>query len=164
MSDQNDNIAVVRRFVNELWNGRRLDVADEIFATDCITHQLRSGEPVTSAPRDPQTIKQHVLDWVNAFPDLQFTIEQTVASADRVASHITMRGTHNGAWMGVSPTGKQISLTMIVIHRIDALKIVEDWVLVDSLGLFQQLGLVGSREEIFSRIQLQNGSEATDFE
>ena len=74
-----------------------------------------------------------------------------------------MRGTHNGAWMGVSPTGKQISLTMIVIHRIDAQKIVEDWVLVDSLGLFQQLGLVGSREEIFSRIQPENGSEATDF-
>lgn len=148
MSEQNDNITVVQRFVAELWNRRQLDVADEIFATDCITHQLRSGEPVASAPRDPDTIKQHVRDWVNAFPDLQFTIEQTVASEDRVASHITMRGTHTGTWMGVSPSGKQISITMIVIHRIDARKIVEDWVLVDSLGLFQQLGIVGSREEI----------------
>ena len=145
------NIGIVQCFVEELWNNRNLDVADEIFAPDCITHQLRSGEPVTSAPRDPETLKQHVRDWVNAFPDLQFAIEQTVAAEDRVASHITMRGTHNGAWMGVSPTGKQISITMIVIHRIEAGKIVEDWVLVDSLGLFQQLGLVGSREEIFSR-------------
>jgi steroid delta-isomerase-like uncharacterized protein len=150
------NEAIVDRFVNELWNARELSVADEIFAPRCITHQLRSGEPITSAPRDPETLKQHVRDWVNAFPDLQFTIEQTVASEDRVASHLTMRGTHNGAWMGVSPTGKQISITMIVIHRIEAGKIVEDWVLVDSLGLFQQLGLVESREEIFSRAQLQN--------
>lgn len=153
MSDQNDNIAVVQRFVNELWNGRQLDVADEIFATDCITHQLRSGEPVISAPRDPETLKQHIRDWANAFPDLRFTIEQTVASEDRVASHMTMRGTHSGEWMGVSPSGKQISITMIVIHRIEARKIVEDWVLVDSLGLFQQLGVVGSREEIFSNVR-----------
>jgi steroid delta-isomerase-like uncharacterized protein len=149
MSNENDNIAVVQRFVNELWNGRKLDVANEIFASDCTTHQLRSGEPVTSAPRDPETLKQHVREWVDAFPDLQFTIEQTVASNDRVASHMTMRGTHKGAWMGVSPSGKQISIEMMVIHRIEARKIVEDWVLVDSLGLFQQLGLVGSREEIF---------------
>lgn len=145
------NIGIVQRFVEELWNNRNLDVADEIFSPHCITHQLRSGEPISSAPRDPETIKQHVRDWVEAFPDLQFAIEQTVASEDRVASHITMRGTHNGLWMGISPTGKQIGITMIVIHRIDAGKIVEDWVLVDSLGLFQQLGLVGSREEIFSR-------------
>ena len=159
MSDQSDNIAVVHRFVNELWNGRQLDIADEIFASDCITHQLTSGEPITSAPRDPETLKHHVRDWVNAFPDLQFTIEQTVAAEDRVASHMTMRGTHTGAWMGVSPSGKQISIQMIVIHRIESRKIVEDWVLVDSLGFFQQLGIVGSRQEIFSLTQPQNGSE-----
>lgn len=145
------NEVIVHRFVNELWNARELSVADEIFASHCVTHQLRSGEPITSAPRDPETLKQHVRDWVNAFPDLQFTLEQTVASEDRLASHITMRGTHNGEWMGVSPTGKQITITMIIVHRIEAGKIVEDWVLVDSLGLFQQLGLVRSREEIFNR-------------
>lgn len=149
MSSQNDNLAIVQRFVDELWNGRKLDTADEIFAPDCITHQLTSGEPVTSAPRDPETLKQHVRDWVNAFPDLQFTIQQTLASEDRVASHMTMRGTHSGTWMGVSPSGKQISIQMMVIHRFEGRKIVEDWVLVDSLGFFQQLGIVGSREEIF---------------
>ena len=144
------NIAIVQRFVEELWNNRKLDVADEIFAVDCITHQLRSGEPAISAARDPETLKQHVREWVSAFPDLQFILQQTVASDDRVASQITMRGTHTREWMGVSPTGKQISIEMIVIHRIEAQKIVEDWVLVDSLGFFQQLGVVGSREEIFS--------------
>jgi steroid delta-isomerase-like uncharacterized protein len=145
------NIAIVQRFVEELWNNRKLDVADEIFAADCITHQLRSGAPLASEPRDPETLKQHVRDWVNAFPDLEFTVEQTVASEDRVASQLRMSGTHTREWMGVSPTGKQISIEMIVIHRIEARKIVEDWVLVDSLGFFQQLGIVGSREEIFSQ-------------
>ena len=146
-----DTVAIVQRFVEELWNNRQLDTADEIFAPHCITHQLRSGEPITSEPRDPESLKQHIREWVKAFPDLQFTLEQTVANGDRVASQMTMRGTHTAEWMGVSPTGKQISIAMMTIHRIEAGKIVEDWVLVDSLGFFQQLGLVASREEIFAQ-------------
>jgi hypothetical protein len=36
---------LINRFVEELWNERRLEVADAIFAKDCLTHQLRSGVP-----------------------------------------------------------------------------------------------------------------------
>ena len=145
------NVAIIQRFINDLWNARDLSVADEIFADNCVTHQLRSGLAATAAPRDPETIKQHVLEWLNAFPDLTFTVEQMVADGDRVASQMTMQGTHSGTWMGIAPTGKQISLQMMTIHRIEAGKIVEDWVLVDSLGLFQQLGLVPEREKIFAQ-------------
>ena len=63
------NIGIIQRFVEELWNERRLDVADEIFASTRVTHQLRSGEPVTSAARDPETLKEHIREWVKAFPD-----------------------------------------------------------------------------------------------
>lgn len=144
------NFTIVKRFVEELWNGRNLGVADEIFANNCVTHQLRSGSPVTSAPRDPETIKQHVREWLQAFPDLTFSVEQMVASGDRVASHLTMQGTQTGTWMGIAPSGKQISIQMMTIHRIEAGKIVEDWVLVDSFGLFQQLGLVPDPEQLFA--------------
>ena len=145
------NLTIVQRFVDELWNRRNLDVADEIFANNCVTHQLRSGSPVTSAPRDPETIKQHVREWLQAFPDLTFSVEQMVASGERVASHLIMQGTQTGTWMGIAPSGKQISIQMMTIHRIEAGKIVEDWVLVDSLGLFQQLGLVPDREQLFAQ-------------
>ena len=145
------NLTIVKRFVEELWNRRNLDVADEIFATNCVTHQLRSGSPVTSAPRDPETIKQHVREWLQAFPDLTISVEQMVASGDRVASHLTMQGTQTGTWIGIAPSGKQISIQMMTIHRIEAGKIVEDWVLVDSLGLFQQLRLVPDREQLFAQ-------------
>ena len=145
------NLTIIQRFVEELWNGRNLDVADEIFANNCVTHQLRSGSPVTSAPRDPETIKQHVREWLEAFPDLTFSVEQMVASGERVASHLIMQGTQTGTWMGIAPSGKQISIQMMTIHRIEAGKIVEDWVLVDSLGLFQQLGLVPDREQLFAQ-------------
>ena len=150
-----DNITIIRRFVDELWNERNLSVADEIFASECLTHQLRSGDEISSAPRDPETLKKHVSEWLAAFPDLHFTLEQTVAGDDRVASQISMTGTHTGDWMGIPPTGKHVSVRMMTIHRIVAGKIVEDWVLVDSLGLFQQLALVPPREEIFAKANVR---------
>ncbi len=62
-----------------------------------------------------------------------------------------MQGTHTGAWFGVGPTGKTVSIRLIVIHRIREGKIAEDWVLVESLGFFQQLGLVPSTPDILAR-------------
>jgi steroid delta-isomerase-like uncharacterized protein len=144
------NKATVRLFIEELWNNRRLDIADEIFASDCITHQLRSGSELVAAPRDPETLKGHVAEWLVGFPDLRFTIEQMVAEADQVVTRCVMHGTHTGAWLGIAPTGKQISIRMVVIHRIRGGKIVEDWVLVESLGFFQQLGLISATQEILA--------------
>ena len=136
------NKVVVRRFVEELWNNRDLDVADEIFAADCITHQISSGSEPAASPRDPETLKRHVAEWLAGFPDLSFSVEQMIADTDRVVSRIVMRGTHTGVWLGVAPTGKRVSLRMMTVHRIANGKIVEDWVLVESLGFLQQLGLL----------------------
>ncbi len=144
------NKAIVRRFIEELWNKRKLDVADAIFASDCVTHQLRSGAEVASAPRSPELVKQHVTEWLVGFPDLRFAIEHMVAEADRVATQAVMQGTHRGVWLGVAPTGKRISIRMTIVHRIANGKIAEDWVLVESLGFFQQLGLISATQEIIS--------------
>lgn len=146
-----DNKAVVRRFVEELWNARRLEVADEIFAAEGVTHQLHSGTEPTPAPRGPETMKRHVAEWLDSFPDLTFTVEQMLAEGDLVTTRILMRGTHAREWFGVAPTGREISLRMFVVHRLDRGRIVEDWVLVESLGFFQQLGLLPPTEEIFKK-------------
>jgi len=61
---------------------------------------------------------------------------------------LVMEGTHQGDWMGISPTGKRLQIRMITIHRIANGKIAEDWVLVESLGLFQQLGAVPETPEL----------------
>ncbi len=139
---------IVIRFVEELWYARRLSVADQIFSDDCVTHQLRSGFSAEPAQRGPQAMKEHVSGWLMSFPDLRFTIEQMIAEGDRVVSQLVMEGTHQGRWMGISPTGKKLQIRMIVIHRIANSKIAEDWVLVESLGLFQQLGAVPDTAEL----------------
>jgi predicted ester cyclase len=139
---------IIKRFVEELWNARRLGVADEIFSEDCVTHQLRSGLSAEPVQRGPQAMKEHVSGWLMSFPDLRFTIEQMIAEGDRVVSQLVMEGTHQGTWMGISPTSKKLQIRMMVIHRIANSKIAEDWVLVESLGLFQQLGAVPDTAEL----------------
>ena len=143
---------IVERFVEELWNGRRLDVADEIFSEDCVTHQLRSGVSEAPARRGPREMKEHVSGWLTSFPDLRFNIEQMIVERERVVSQLLMEGTHQGTWMGISPTGKRLQIRMITIHRIANDKIVEDWVLVESLGFFQQLGAVADTAELIAAL------------
>ena len=136
------NKKLIKRFVEELWNQRKLAVADDIFDNECYTIQLRSGEPPIQEPRGPEVIKAHVKEWLAGFPDLQFIIEQMIAEGDRVSSLLLMEGTHTGQWLGIPPSGKRISIRMMTIHRIQNGKIVADWVIVESLGLFQQLGIL----------------------
>ena len=67
-----------------------------------------------------------------------------------MVSYCTMSGTHTGPWMGLDPTGRKVSIPIVTIHRIGGAKIVEDWVMIGSLMLFQQLGLVAQTQEIFA--------------
>lgn len=149
---------IINRFVEELWNARRLDVADEIFSEDCVTHQLHSGVLAEPAHRGPQAMKEHVSGWLMSFPDLHFNVEQMIAERDRVVSQLVMEGTHQGTWMGILPTGKRLQIRMITIHRIANSKIEEDWVLVESLGLFQQLGAVPDTAELIRNFAQQADS------
>lgn len=148
---------IIKRFVEELWNARRLEVADEIFSEDCVTHQLRSGVVGEPAHRGPEAMKEHVLGWLTSFPDLRFNSEQMIAEGDRVVSQLVMEGTHQGVWMGISPTGKRLQIRMITIHRIASGKIAEDWVLVESLGFFQQLGVLPDTAEL-----IRNAAQHSD--
>ena len=147
---------LIVRFVEELWNERRLDVADEIFADDCVTHQLRSGVPVDAVRRGPQAIKEHIEGWIASFPHLRFSVEQMLSEGDRVVTQLLMEGTHQGSWLGIPASGKQIQIRMFTVHRIAQGKIVEDWVLVESLGLFQQLGLVPNTADLITNFSRQH--------
>jgi steroid delta-isomerase-like uncharacterized protein len=148
---------IIRRFVDELWNARRLDVADQIFTEDCVTHQLRSGVAAEPVPRGPQAMKEHVSGWLASLPDLRFTIEQIIAEGDRVVSQLVMEGTHQGEWVGIAPTNKKVQIRMITIHRIANGKIAEDWVLVESLGFFRQLGMIPDTAELIHNFARHDG-------
>jgi len=142
------NKLLIKRFFDELWNGRHLEVADEIFAENCLTHQLRSGRDIVAVKRGPSEIKEHVLAWVEGFPDIEFTVEQMIAEDDSVVTRARMAGTHKGPWLGIAATGNKVNIRMMTTHKIAGGKIVEDWVLIEALGFLNELGLLPPVETI----------------
>lgn len=132
-----ENKALVRRHVEEAWNKGNLSVLDEIMAPNLVNHNAPPG--ITP---DREGFKQIISMHRKAFSDLHVTVEDMVAEGDKVVNRWTVSGTHKGEYMGIAPTGKQVTLTGISIHRIEGGKIVEQWHEVDMLGLMQQLGVV----------------------
>src|SRR6266702_511433 len=79
---------------------------------------------------------------VTAFPDCHFTIEDIVTEGDKVVTRFTFRGTHQGDWRGIAPTGKQVTVQGIAILRTASGKVVEEWAVWYTLSRMQQLGVV----------------------
>jgi steroid delta-isomerase-like uncharacterized protein len=90
----------------------------------------------------PQESNQFLGQYLNAFPDVKATVEDLMADGDKVVARVSYRGTHQGAFRGIPPTGKQIAVTGINIFRIANGKLVEHWGLTDRLAVLQQLGVV----------------------
>ena len=78
----------------------------------------------------------------SAFPDIQFTIEDLIAEGDKIVTRYTARGTHRGDLQGIPPTGRQVTVTGIIISRFANGKFVEGWLDFDALGMLQQLGVI----------------------
>lgn len=130
--------AVVRRFYEEMNTGRKLELADELFAGD---HQFH--DPQVPAGPGPQG----VVDVVRVYQDNaegHWDIEEIFSAGDRVVVRWTGRGRHIGELNGIPATGKSIRVDAITIHRMAEGKIAETWEVWDTLGLLQQVGVVPS--------------------
>ena len=134
-----ENKAIFRRYVEEVGNEGNLDLVDEIFA-DYVSHQSDGSV----LQRGPEDVKRFMGEFRSAFPDFHTTIEDQIAEGDRVVTRWTMRGTHEGEFRGIAPTGKQMTVTGIGIFRFSDGKVVESWDNFDQLGMMQQLGVVSS--------------------
>jgi steroid delta-isomerase-like uncharacterized protein len=134
-----ENRAIFRRYVEEVGNEGNLDLVDEIFS-NYLSHQPDGSV----LERGPEDVKRFMDEFRNAFSDFHTTIEDLIAEGDRVATRWTMRGTHEGEFRGIAPTGKQITVTGIGIFRFSDGKVVESWDNFDQLGMMQQLGVVPS--------------------
>ena len=133
-----ENKAIVRRFYEEVWNGN-LAVADEIFSTDFVFHSTTTGDDLS-----PESIKRRITTYRTAFPDVQVTVEDLLAEGDKVVSRVAWRGTHQGEYRDIAPTGKQVEWTGTVIFRIAGGKIVERWGNTGTTELRQQLEAAAS--------------------
>lgn len=134
MSEEEKNKTIVRRFIEER---RDPAVVAELVAEDYVSH--------TAGPRRPAGrtgVTQIRTLMHDAFPDVQWTIEDLIAEGDMVVARATMHGTHLGEVFGIPLTGRQVMVTGIHMYRIVRGKIVEGWLVRDTLGLLHQIGAV----------------------
>jgi predicted ester cyclase len=132
------NKALVRRMVEEVFNQGNVSQADEFMAPDFVERE----ELPPGIPRDRDGVKQLTTMLRSAFPDFKATIDDIVAEGDRVVIRQTWSGSHKGEFMGIPPTGRRVSFGVIDILRIVDGKCVEHWGQMDSMGLMQQIGAI----------------------
>jgi predicted ester cyclase len=112
------NKSFIRRFWEEVFNGRKLILIDELFTTDWVYHGV-AGRKLYGQ----EGLKQFLTMYHNAFPDIQAKVENLIAEGDKMVSHVISRGTRKGELMGSAPTGKQITVLAICISRFASDKI-----------------------------------------
>jgi steroid delta-isomerase-like uncharacterized protein len=128
--------ALVRRFVEEFWNQGKTAAADELMDADATIVLPGRGQV------SKESFKAFVTAFRSAFPDWHSTLEELIAEEDRVAERWTGRGTHQGEFQGIAPTGRQVAVPGFVFYRLTSGKIAEFRGQVDELALLHQLGAI----------------------
>lgn len=134
-----DNKEYAHRFNEEVWGQYNFDAIDRLVADDFVGHNPARPEPV----RGVDGVREVAETLHTAFPDCEVELEQVIADGDWIAQRITATGTHEGGFVGVEPTGKQVELTGMSVTRLQDGRWVEGYELWDVFGLFQQLGVTG---------------------
>lgn len=129
---------LVATYVERVWNQGDLPFLDRCVRSDYVLQDPQTGD----VGRGPAALKRHVAALREIIPDLKMTVLDTVTDGDRVAWRWRMEGTHSGAGLGLTPSGRRILATGMAIYRIEDSYIVERHGEADTLGLLAQLGVL----------------------
>ena len=131
------NITLVQRLADEVLTGHNLAVLDEIFHADYV-----EDEPPPGMGPGREGLRQWLAMWIDAFPDVRWTVEEQIVDADRVWTRSTWHGTHRGPFLGIPATGKSVTVAAWTIDRFADGKIAESRIIMNTLGMMQQLGVI----------------------
>lgn len=131
------NKQIMHRFT-EFINTANEKLAEDLISPNAVFHVPGSPEPM----RGPAGYLAIITMMRAGFPDIRWTLEEMIVEDDRVAARFTMRGTHNGVFFGVPPTGNKIQVQAMNFYRLSSGQIVEEYGQPDLLGLLQQIGAI----------------------
>jgi len=134
----NDNKAIVRKAVEEIWQKHNLSVLEQVYDKRYVYH----GAPSTKTElRGPEGYRQMVEMELKAFPDASISADEIVAEGETVVMRWTFRGTHKGDYNGVAPTGRQNANPGVSIFHFASGKIMDEWAMWDERRSYQLLGV-----------------------
>jgi predicted ester cyclase len=133
-----DNKALVRRQIDEIWNQANWATVEELYAPSYVNHDPYNPEQGTG----PEGFRQRVEGYRGVIHGFDLQIEHQIGEGDLVETHWSLRGTHGGPLEGAEPTGKDVYVEGQLLSLIADGKFVEEWVHWDTLGLLRQIGAV----------------------
>jgi steroid delta-isomerase-like uncharacterized protein len=131
-----DNETAVRRWI-DAWNVQDPEAGLGLLSADFVRHDANLPEVVGAAAQ-----RDFLRGVFSAFPDIHIEVDQLITQADIVAVRLLIRGTHRDEFLGIPATGRGINIQSVDIFRLADGKIAEQWVLMDALGMMQQLGAI----------------------
>jgi steroid delta-isomerase-like uncharacterized protein len=134
---ESGNRAVVQRFLEEVINEGRLEQADEIVAEDFV-----ELDPLPGQRQGREGLKEVIGMLRAAFPDMHWVAEETIAEGEKVVTRFTWTGTQQGTFMGIPATGRSVVVKGVVIDRIIGGMMTDSRILMDTMGMMQQLGAI----------------------
>lgn len=129
------NIAVIRRFYDELWNRWNLGVAEEIVSSD-----VRFRGSLGTSLVGIEDFKGYVEQVRMAFPDWHNRVDDLIAEGDKVVARMSWSGTHGGELFGIAPTGRRVTYVGVAIFQLHNAKIQDAWIVGDTQELWRVLG------------------------
>ncbi len=131
-----ENKALVKSAIEEIFNQRNMSAADKYISEDLI-----NNNPLAGQGREP--LKQYFENvYFTAFPDSQTTIEQILGENDKVLVFLNWTGTHEGEFFGKQPINEEVSMRTAHIFRVDEGMIAEQWEIADQLDLLRETGVI----------------------
>jgi steroid delta-isomerase-like uncharacterized protein len=137
MSMAQDNATVVRRFVDEVITNGNIESAEKYVWED-VVEQV----PLPGQGPGLDGLKDILRAMRTGFPDIVFSIQEQVTENDKVVSRFEWTGTHKGVFLGIPATGRPVRVWGIVIDRLEDGRIKETRILMDTLGMMGQLGVL----------------------
>ena len=130
---------MIERIPLEVINNNKFDLIDELYAPNYVEHTPQPGVAPTR-----EGFKQTAIALKKAFPDLRYTIEDTIEGGDKIVHRLTATGTMKADFAGMPATGKQATWTEMHVGRVVNGRLTEHWGVIDQLSMLVQLGVIQS--------------------
>jgi steroid delta-isomerase-like uncharacterized protein len=126
---------LLRRYITEVWDEGDPEAVARFAADDYLRHR----SPVT-APLDLAAQIERLKGFRQAFPDITIEVVDVAADGDLIAFRATLRGTHDGEFLGIPATGRTVTVGLVDFIRVEDGKFAEQWGGPDMHDLLTQLG------------------------
>jgi steroid delta-isomerase-like uncharacterized protein len=131
------NKEVILAFLEDVLNQGRVARAD-----DLVQENFVELDPLPGQAQGREGLKAIVLSLRVSFPDMHWTAKEMAAEGEKVVTRFVWTGTHRGPFLGIPATGRPVEVKGVVIDRLENGKMAESRILMDTLSLMQQLGVI----------------------